>query len=245
MRTFGLVGYPLTHSFSQKYFSEKFRSSGIADAQYLNFSIDTIEKFPDLLREHPDLVGMNVTIPYKEKVIDFLDELDESVKFIGACNCIHIKDGKLKGYNTDYIGFKLSLLKKLKPHHTHALVLGEGGAAKAVNYALKTLGIEFLTVSRRGIESPGTIQYDQMNDELMEQFTLIINTTPLGMAPNIETAPSIPYHAITNRYYLYDLVYNPEKTLFLKLGEEKGASIENGMEMLTIQAEEGWKIWNS
>lgn len=245
MRTFGLVGYPLTHSFSQKYFSEKFRSSGIADAQYLNFSIDTIEKFPDLLREHPDLVGMNVTIPYKEKVIDFLDELDESVKFIGACNCIHIKDGKLKGYNTDYIGFKLSLLKKLKPHHTHALVLGEGGAAKAVNYALKTLGIEFLTVSRRGIESPGTIQYDQMNDELMEQFTLIINTTPLGMAPNIETAPSIPYHAITDRHYLYDLVYNPEKTLFLKLGEEKGALIENGMEMLTIQAEEGWRIWNS
>jgi len=245
MRTFGLVGYPLTHSFSQKYFSEKFRSSGIADAQYLNFSIDTIEKFPDLLKEHPDLVGMNVTIPYKEKVIDFLDELDESVKFIGACNCIHIKEGKLKGYNTDYIGFKLSLLKKLKPHHTHALVLGEGGAAKAVNYALKTLGIEFLTVSRRGIESPGTIQYDQMNDELLEQFTLIINTTPLGMAPNIETAPSIPYHAINDRHYLYDLVYNPEKTLFLKLGEEKGASIENGMEMLTIQAEEGWKIWNS
>jgi shikimate dehydrogenase len=245
MRTFGLVGYPLTHSFSQKYFSEKFRSSGIADAQYLNFSIDTIEKFPDLLKEHPDLVGMNVTIPYKEKVIDFLDELDESVKFIGACNCIHIKEGKLKGYNTDYIGFKLSLLKKLKPHHTHALVLGEGGAAKAVNYALKTLGIEFLTVSRRGIESPGTIQYDQMNDELLEQFTLIINTTPLGMAPNIETAPSIPYHAINDRHYLYDLVYNPEKTLFLKLGEEQGASIENGMEMLTIQAEEGWKIWNS
>ncbi len=245
MRTFGLVGYPLTHSFSQKYFSEKFRSSGIADAQYLNFSIDTIDKFPDLLREHPNLVGMNVTIPYKEKVIDFLDELDESVKFIGACNCIHIKDGKLKGYNTDYIGFKLSLLKKLKPHHTHALVLGEGGAAKAVNYALKTLGIEFLTVSRRGIESPGTIQYDQMNDEMMEQFTLIINTTPVGMAPNIETAPSIPYHAITDRHYLYDLVYNPEKTLFLKLGEEKGASIENGMEMLTIQAEEGWRIWNS
>lgn len=245
MRTFGLVGYPLTHSFSQKYFSEKFRSSGIADAQYLNFSIDTIDRFPDLLSQYPDLTGMNVTIPYKEKVIDFLDELDESVKFIGACNCIHIKNGKLKGYNTDYIGFKLSLLKKLKPHHTHALVLGEGGAAKAVNFALKTLGIEFLTVSRRGIESPDTIQYDQLNDELLEQFTLIINTTPLGMAPNIETAPSIPYDAITERHYLYDLVYNPEKTLFLKLGEEKGAAIENGMEMLTIQAEEGWKIWNS
>lgn len=245
MRTFGLVGYPLTHSFSQKYFSEKFRSSGIADAQYLNFSIDTIDKFPLLLQEHPDLAGLNVTIPYKEKIIDYLDDLDESVKFIGACNCIHIKGGKLTGYNTDYIGFKLSLLKKLKPHHTNALVLGEGGAAKAVNYALKSLGIKFLTVSRRGIESPEVVQYDQLNDDMLEQFTLIINTTPLGMAPDIETAPAIPYDGITDRHYLYDLVYNPEKTLFLKLGEEKGAAIENGMEMLTIQAEEGWKIWNS
>jgi shikimate dehydrogenase len=245
MRTFGLIGYPLTHSFSQKYFTEKFRSSGIEDAQYLNFPLESIESFPALIKEQATLNGLNVTIPYKEQVIPFLDELDESVQQIGACNCILVKNGQLKGYNTDYLGFKVSLMKKLKPYHTHALVLGEGGAAKAVNYALKKLGIEFLTVSRRGKDVPGVVQYNQLNDEMLEQFTLIVNTTPLGMSPNIETAPDIPYNALTSRHYLYDLVYNPSRTLFLQLGEERGATIENGMEMLTIQAEEGWKIWNA
>ncbi len=244
MRTFGLIGYPLTHSFSQKYFTEKFRSSGIEDAQYLNFPLQSIEEFSSLVSGYENLAGLNVTIPYKEQVIPYLDELDESVQQIGACNCILVRNGKLKGFNTDYLGFKVSLMKKLKPHHTHALVLGEGGAAKAVNYALKTLGIEFLTVSRRGNDAPGVVQYHQLNDEMMEQFSLIINTTPLGMSPNIETAPDIPYNALTSRHYLYDLVYNPSKTLFLQLGEERGADIENGIEMLTIQAEEGWRIWN-
>lgn len=244
MKTFGLIGYPLSHSFSQKYFTDKFIHSGIADMQYLNFPLKDIEEFPALINEHKDLAGLNVTLPYKEQVIPYLDSCNDIVEEVGACNCIKIIDGKLYGFNTDVEGFMIPLQRKLKPHHTRALVLGEGGASKAVTYALRILGITYLTVSRRGQEAAGTIQYYQINEEMMEEFTLIINTTPLGMFPNIEQAPQIPYHALTPRHYLFDLVYNPAKTLFLQSGEEKGADIENGLDMLTIQAEASWKIWN-
>ncbi len=244
MRTFGLIGFPLTHSFSQRYFTEKFANEQINDAQYLNFPLDDIEDLKTLLHQRNDLVGLNVTIPYKEQVIPYLYSCNEIVNEIQACNCIKIIDDKLFGFNTDVEGFRISLQKKLKPHHTRALVLGEGGAAKAVAYALKQLDISYLTVSRRGNNAAGSVQYHQLNDEMMEEFTLIINTTPLGMAPNIEQAPQIPYSALTPRHYLFDVVYNPAKTMFLQLGEDKGAAIENGLEMLTLQAEAAWKIWN-
>lgn len=244
MKTFGLIGYPLSHSFSQKYFTDKFINSGIADMQYLNFPLKDIEEFPALIREQKDLAGLNVTLPYKEQVIPYLDSCNDIVSEVGACNCIKVVDGKLYGFNTDVEGFLIPLQRKLKPHHTRALVLGEGGAAKAVTYALRKLGITYLTVSRRGHETAGTIQYYQLNDEMMEEFTLIINTTPLGMYPNIEQAPQIPYNALTPRHYLFDLVYNPAKTLFLQSGEERGAAIENGLDMLSIQAEASWRIWN-
>ena len=244
MKTFGLIGFPLSHSFSQKYFTEKFNNSGIDGMQYLNFPLENIGELRSLLSQQENLCGLNVTLPYKEQVISYLDSCNEIVKEIGACNCIKIKDGKLYGFNTDVEGFMIPLQKKLRPHHTRALVLGEGGASRAVTYVLKQLGITYLTVSRRGHETPDTIQYYQLNDEMMEEFSLIVNTTPLGMYPNIEQAPQIPYDALTPRHYLFDLVYNPAKTLFLSLGEEKGALIENGMDMLSLQAEASWRIWN-
>lgn len=245
MRTYGLIGYPLSHSFSQKFFTEKFLREGITEVQYVNFPIPSIEELPVLLKQYPGIAGLNITIPYKEQVLSYLDIIDPVAEAVGACNCIRIEEGRLHGFNTDVEGFRLSLLKKLQPHHTHALVLGEGGAAKAVRFALQSLGIEFLTVSRRGNDLPGTIQYNQLNREIMDEFYLVINTTPLGTYPDIEQAPQIPYDALGSKHYLFDLVYNPAKTLFLKSGEERGAVIENGSEMLTIQAEESWKIWNA
>lgn len=244
MKTYGLIGYPLSHSFSQKYFTEKFLREGITEVQYLNYPIPSVGDLKGLLKQNPELAGLNVTIPYKEQVLPYLDFVDPVAEAVGACNCIRVEQGKLHGFNTDVEGFRLSLLKKLQPHHTQALVLGEGGAAKAVRYALKSLGIEFLTVSRRGNELPGIIQYNQLNREVMDEFYLVINTTPLGTFPDIEQAPQIPYDALGPKHYLFDLVYNPSKTLFLKSGEERGAVIENGAEMLSIQAEESWRIWN-
>ena len=244
MRKFGLIGYPLGHSFSKGYFTQKFSDLSISDAVYENFPLESIEELRDVLHFQPELRGLNVTIPYKEQVIDYLDYQSPEVKEINACNCVAIKDGKLTGYNTDYIGFKNSLLVKLKPHHTNALILGWGGASKAVAYALKTLGVNYLVVSRRST-LPLSISYEQLNGEIMSQHQLIINCTPIGMHPSIEQAPSIPYQYITDRHFLFDLIYNPAQTLFLQLGEERGATIENGMDMLALQAEESWRIWNS
>jgi shikimate dehydrogenase len=242
MTKYGLIGYPLSHSFSKKYFTEKFERESIQDHEYDLFPIDKITQLPLLLQAEIDLKGLNVTIPYKEQVIPFLDELTEVVKEIQACNCIRILNGKLIGYNTDVIGFEKTLERKLSNHHQRALVLGTGGAAKAVHYVLSKKGIEYLEVSRTKVD--GSITYQEIGEQVISSHTLIINTTPLGMYPNIEEAPNLPYHLLSDQHYLYDLVYNPTKTKFLLEGESRGAVIENGADMLVIQAEASWDIWN-
>jgi shikimate dehydrogenase len=242
MRQFGLIGYPLAQSFSQKFFTEKFARENLADCSYDIFSIPTMDEFPEILANNPGLCGLNVTIPYKEQVLSYLDDKSPLVKKIKACNCIKISDGKLTGYNTDAPAFEKSLKEKLQPHHKKALILGTGGAAKAVEYSLRQLNISYKHVSRK--PSAKSFSYEQLTEKLMQEYLLVINTTPLGMHPNIVEAPQIPYHALTQRHYLFDLIYNPAKTLFLQKGEEQGAAIKNGHEMLVLQAEEGWRIWN-
>jgi len=242
MRLYGLIGYPLSHSFSKRYFTEKFEREGLKDYQYELFPVSSIEELPQLLEKHPELCGLNVTIPYKEQVLSYLHSENELVKAIRACNCIDIRDGKLKGYNTDVIGFERSLLEQWQPHHKKALILGTGGVSKAVQYIMQKMGLAYRYVSRK----PGVhnYSYEQLTPAIMQEYTLIVNTTPLGMYPNVTEAPPIPYEALTPRHYLFDMVYNPDKTLFLKMGEEKGAAIKNGADMLKIQADESWEIWN-
>jgi len=243
MRLFGLIGFPLTHSFSKKYFTEKFEKEGLPDCRYDLFPLTSISELPQLLKANADLEGLNVTIPYKKSVLSFLNERNELVKQVAACNCIKIINGKLSGYNTDVIGFERSLEKKLRPGHKTALILGTGGSSKAVAFVLRKLGIEYKTVSRK--PSVNHFSYDQLTPAMIEKYTLIINTTPLGLFPNITEAPPLPYEAITSKHFLFDLIYNPEKTLFLKKGEERGSAIQNGYDMLVYQAEESWKIWES
>lgn len=238
-RKFGLIGYPLTHSFSKKYFTERFTAEKI-DAVYNNYPLSDIGSFP-ALQATEKLEGINVTIPYKEQVIPFLDEVSEAVKDIGACNCIHYKEGVWTGHNTDVIGFEQSLLKKLKPAHNRALVLGTGGAAKAVWYVLRKLGIPYVKVSRTASED--AISYETLTAETIGSHHLIINTTPLGMYPNVDAYPNIPYGPIGHEHYMYDLVYNPAVTKFLEKGAAQGAIIDNGEDMLVIQAEESRRIW--
>jgi len=242
MRLFGLIGYPLTHSFSKNYFAEKFKKEGISDCRYENFQLANINDLPKTITENPDLQGLNVTIPHKESVLQFLDGSNELVKQTGACNCIKMVDGKLIGYNTDVIGFEKSLLTKLKPEHKNALILGTGGAAKAVEFVLKKNGISYKKVSRQFSEN--NFIYEQLTPGIVKESMLIINTTPMGMYPNTNEIPPLPYEAITSKHFLFDLIYNPEKTLFLKQGEEQGAISQNGYEMLVYQAEESWTIWN-
>jgi shikimate dehydrogenase len=242
MRLFGLIGFPLTHSFSKKFFTEKFEKEKMADCRYENFQIPAIESLGQVLSDHRELEGLNVTIPYKESVIRFLSGASDVVKSIGACNCIKIHQKKLYGFNTDVAGFRETFIKKLKPHHTHALILGTGGSAKAVAYVLAQLNISFNYVSRKPVAD--NFSYEMLNEKIIRQHGVIINTTPVGMYPQIAAAPGIPYNGITDAHYLFDLTYNPEKTLFLQRGEERGATIQNGSEMLTVQAEESWKIWN-
>lgn len=247
MRKFGLIGYPLSHSFSKKYFTEKFIQEQIPDCGYELYPIENINSFPELLAEHPGLRGINVTIPHKVGVMDYLDAVDDAAARIGAVNCIDIrqKDGKivLKGHNTDAYGFGESLKPFLKPHHTKALVFGDGGAAKAVKYVLDELGISFQTVTRKPAENG--ILYSDIDQKMMEEYTVLINTTPLGMSPALDTCPDIPYELITDKHLSYDLVYNPEITKFLSLSAAQGATIKNGLEMLYLQAERSWYIWNS
>ena len=243
MPRFGLLGYPLTHSFSQKYFTEKFAQLGLTDYVYENFSLPTIEEFSEVLNTRKDLRGFNITIPYKKQIIPFLHESTDAVKAMGACNCVNIKEGILTGYNTDVVGFEQSLLPFLKPHHTKALVLGTGGASAAVVFVLKKLGIEFQFVSRT--VSDDSISYESITEEMMADYTLLVNTTPLGMYPNTEESPAIPYQYLTDKHHLYDLVYNPAETKFLEKGRLQGATTQNGYEMLILQAEESWRIWNN
>ncbi len=238
---YGLIGYPLTHSFSPSYFNSKFQCEGI-DAVYHSFPIPDIGHFASLLQTHPHICGLNVTIPYKQSVISYLNELDIVAEAIGAVNCISIINGSAKGYNTDVIGFKESLLPLLQRHHTHALVLGTGGASKAVTYVLAKLGIAYEMVSRT--KGPENLTYNDLTDELITAHRLIINTTPLGMHPDMDKVPPIPFTSIGSEHLLYDLIYNPEETLFLKMGKMHGAQTKNGLEMLHLQAEAAWRIWN-
>ena len=212
------------------------------NAQYANFPISSIESFAALWKEHPSLEGLNVTIPYKKEVIAFLQHSSPVVESIKACNCIRKFNNELYGYNTDVTGFEKSLLPFLKVHHTHALILGTGGASAAVQWVLQKLNIQFQVVSRKG---NANLTYDQLSASVIESHTLIINTSPLGMFPNVNEAPPIAYDAITAQHHLYDLVYNPTETLFMKNGLAKGATVQNGLAMLHIQAEESWAIWNA
>ena len=232
MRQFGLIGYPLSHSFSKGYFTEKFLKEGIDDCHYDIFPLESIEDFVDLCEQHKNLAGLNVTIPYKEKIIPFLDELNNEAAAIGAVNTIKFINGKKIGYNSDCYGFEMSLKPLLKPYHTNALILGTGGASKAVEYVLKKLGISFQYVSRN--KSANTINYDELDELIIHHSKLIINSTPLGMYPNIENSPDISYDFI---------IYNPEETQFLKEGKQRGAQTKNGLEMLYLQAEKSWEIW--
>lgn len=245
MPLYGLIGYPLGYSFSQAYFNKKFETLGLAGSYYVNFPLADIREFPVVVKANPDLQGLNVTIPHKEGVIPFLDEQDEVVRACGACNCIKFRDGKLLGFNTDVIGFERSWESLLNPHHTHALILGTGGSSKAVAYVLKKRGISFSFVSRTARPGENIVGYESLTADMMQKHTLLINTTPLGMAPKIEEAPPVPYQFISAAHYCYDLVYNPAETVFLKQSKEQGAVIKNGHDMLELQAEAGWEIWNS
>ncbi len=242
MSRYGIIGYPLTHTFSPNFFKEKFASENLHDFSYESFPLADISQLPDLLQKQSELKGLNVTIPYKQLVLPFLNEYDKVVGDIGSCNCIAINNGVLKGFNTDVIGFETSLLTALKPWHNKAIILGTGGAAAAVRYVLDKLEIHHLSASRNAIANH-TISYGGITHELVGEYKLIINTTPLGMFPNVMSCPELPYDAITSEHFLFDLIYNPEETLFLCKGKACHATIKNGLEMLIIQAEESWKIW--
>lgn len=247
MRQFGLIGYPLSHSFSKGYFTEKFSKEGITDATYELFPLQHIEEFSRLLKQQPQLVGLNVTIPYKEQIIPYLSSLHDSAKKVKAVNVIKREGDRLIGYNSDYFGFKLSLQQwaKEKLAAQEALVLGTGGAAKAVCAALEDLQVPFRLVSRQ--PSSGMLSYEQLHQQpsLLQQHQLIINTTPAGMQPNVTSCPDLAYDQLGPSHFLYDLVYNPAETVFMKEGIKRGASVKNGLEMLYLQAEKAWEIWNS
>ena len=276
MTTYGLIGYPLGHSFSRKFFTEKFEKEGI-DAQYLNFEIPSIEEFPEIIKNNPELRGLNVTIPYKQQVMQYLDEISEEAKSIGAVNVVRIERpspqpspimgretmrnagnkpdglpikgdmseglrGSLIGYNSDVIGFVESIKPLLKPHHKKALILGTGGASKAIRYGLeKKLGMKTLFVSRSARE--GMITYEEVTAEVLKEYEVIVNCSPVGMYPHVDECPALPYEAMNENNLLYDLVYNPLETLFMKKGAEQGATVKNGLEMLHLQAIASWKFW--
>ncbi len=240
MQQFGIIGYPLEHSFSAKYFTKKFNDENI-DARYELYPLKSIESFDALCRQH-HFTGLNVTLPYKEAIIPCLDELDDTARQIGAVNVIHFHDGKLIGYNTDTLGFMQSIQPLIQPHHRQALILGTGGAAKAVNYALRKLNIMATFVSRNHEKG---ITYQELTPHIFARHQIIVNCTPLGMYPQIEDCPPIPYQYITSEHLVYDVVYNPDETLFLKKAKTQGAVTRNGMSMLTGQAQAAWKIWNS
>ena len=243
MKTYGLIGKSLSHSFSKKYFTEKFDGLGLTDSEYINIEIETIEEFIEKLKELKPR-GLNVTIPYKEEIIPYLDELDEVAEEIGAVNTIVFKNGKLKGYNTDAFGFHQSIKPFFKSQHERALILGTGGASKAIEYVLKQYGVDVLFASRSETNA-NILNWNEVNENVIKQHLLIINCTPLGMYPDVDIKPEIPYSALTNKHLLVDLVYNPEETLFLRLGKENEAKGINGLIMLKQQAEKSWRLWNT
>jgi len=247
MKKFGIIGYPLGHSFSPSYFNEKFQNENI-DAHYDKFEIPVITDLQAILDYTPELCGFNVTIPYKEKVMSYLDNVSPEARAIGAVNVVkvsHKENGKpyLEGYNSDVIGFCRSIKPLIMPHHKKALILGTGGASKAVDYGLRQLGLETMFVSRS--KKNRTIQYEQITPELLSDYTVVVNCTPCGMSPHFDECPALPYKALTPKHLLYDLIYNPDETMFLKNGAKQGCTTKNGLEMLLLQAEAGWEIWNS
>ena len=246
MDRYGLIGYPLGHSFSISYFNQKFADEGI-NAKYENYEISDIDMLPEIIEKTPDLKGLNVTIPYKEKVLNFLDSISPEARAIGAVNVIRVthqgSKTLLKGFNSDVIGFTQSIEPMLdKKWHHKALVLGTGGASKAICYGLKSLGIEPVYVSR--YERPGTIQYESITPEVVREYNVIVNCTPVGMYPKTEECPPLPYEAMDHHTILYDLIYNPDQTLFMKRGAEYGADVKNGLEMLLLQAFASWEFWH-
>lgn len=245
MDKYGLIGYPLGHSFSKNYFNEKFENENI-DAQYINFEIPNIENLVEVLDLNPELKGLNVTIPYKEKVISYLDYISPEARAIGAVNVIRVshkgKETILRGYNSDVIGFTKSIEPLLERFHKKALILGTGGASKAINYGLKSLGLETVFVSR--FKRPGTIQYEDVTPDVIKEYNVIVNCTPVGMYPNVEQCPKLPYEAMDQHTLLYDLIYNPDETLFMHNGSEHGATVKNGLEMLLLQAFASWEFWS-
>jgi shikimate dehydrogenase len=246
MKQYGLIGHPLTHSFSKKYFTQKFEQENILDSCYELFDIENITIIKEVLTNNSNLKGLNVTIPYKESVIEYLTEIDEKAKAIGSVNTVKIsEDNKsLKGFNTDYDGFKKSLKPFLDINHERALILGTGGASKTVKFVLNELNIDCLMVSRNPINN-NEISYNDVNEYVIKHHQIIVNTTPIGTFPNVEEYPAIDYDNLTNKHLLYDLVYNPEETEFLRKGKLKGCITINGLQMLKIQAEKAWEIWNS
>ena len=246
MDKYGLIGYPLGHSFSISYFNQKFADEGI-NATYENFEIPSIDDLPEIIDRYPNLRGLNVTIPYKEKVIPFLDSISPEARAIGAVNVIRVTHQKnktlLKGYNSDVIGFTQSIEPMIDPKwHKKALILGTGGASKAINYGLKSLGIEPVFVSR--YERPGTIQYQSITPDVVHEYNVIVNCTPLGMYPNTDECPQLPYEAMDSHTILFDLIYNPDQTLFMRNGAKYGAEVKNGLEMLLLQAFASWEFWH-
>ena len=247
MDKYGLIGNPLGHSFSKGYFNEKFSNENI-DAEYVNFEIPTIDDLPAVIAENKNLCGLNVTIPYKEKVISYLDEVTTDARAIGAVNVIRIErnakgEPRLIGYNSDIVGFTQSIEPMLESHHKKALILGTGGASKAIFHGLKKLGIEGIFVSRKNMA--GTVQYKDITPEVIQEYNVIVNCTPCGMYPHTDEYPDLPYEAITEKNLLYDLIYNPDQTLFMRKGAERGAKVKNGLEMLLLQAFDSWRFWNS
>jgi len=245
MKLFGLIGYPLGHSFSKKYFDKKFNDENLDDCIFELFAIKDINEFHKLTEENTNLKGLAVTIPYKQSILPFINYVTVAATEIGAVNCIKFTDGNTTGHNTDVVGFEKSLIPLLQPHHTKALVLGTGGSSKAVQYVLKLLKIDFLLVSRDKSNIQNCIAYNDIDQKIMAKYSIIINCTPIGMTPNENVMPEIPYELLSENHLLYDLIYTPEKTHFLKKGEVNGCTIKNGFEMLVIQAEENWKIWNA
>lgn len=259
MKKYGLIGYPLTHSFSENYFKEKFKREALTDAVYETYELPNLSDLDELLKSNPDLCGLNVTVPHKIGIMFYLNKIDPEAREIDAVNCIKIVKSRpvesffsgefnqlpvrLEGYNTDAYGFEESLKPLLKKHHHKALVLGHGGAARAVAYVLKKLDISFRFVSRK--PTGKQYSYGELNADIMKERQLIINTTPIGTYPKVHEKPDIPYEFITDKHLLYDVVYNPEESEFLRMGRERGAATKNGMEMLILQAEKSWEIWNS
>lgn len=246
MNNFGLIGRSLSHSFSKSYFEKKFKENNLTNCAYHNFELPNIEKLKEVIAVTKDLKGLNVTTPYKVTIIPFLDELSAEAREIGAVNCIKIQNSRLIGYNTDIYGFTQSIKPFLDTNHQRALILGTGGASKAVAYALKKIGVEiYFVTSSASKKTNNTFFYSELNEHVMNAFKLVVNTTPLGTFPNVQEAPALPYQLFTEQHLAYDLVYNPAETVFLTRAKEKGSIVVNGLSMLQLQAEKSWEIWNS